>query len=65
MVSNRNFGGGNFRLAPPGGGMSKNVRKIALFETVDDFVDFSRSNGDKFKKSKTVCLPPIGPYRLC
>ena len=54
MVSSRNFGGGNFRLAPPGGGMSENVPKIALFETTDDFVDFSWINGEKLKNSKTI-----------
>ena len=32
----------------------KNVRKIALFETVDDFHDFSWINGDKIEKSKTI-----------
>ena len=57
MVSNRNLGWGNFRLLPPGGEMSKNVRKIALFETVDDF-----SNREKFKKSKTnLSRPDISP----
>ena len=47
-------GGGNFSLLPPSGGRSKNVWKIALFHSVNDFHDFSCSNGDKIEKSKTI-----------
>ena len=50
MVSNRNLRSPNFGLLPPSGEKTKNVQKIALFETADDFDDFSWINGEKFKK---------------
>ena len=58
MVSNRNSGGGNSRLLPLGGGKTKMYEKWDFFETVDDFVDFSRSYREKFKKSKTYLSRP-------
>ena len=34
---------------------------MALFETVDDFVDFSRSYRENFKNLKQTCQDPISP----
>ena len=43
-----------FDCCPLAVGGPKMYEKWHFFETVDDFDDFSRSNGDKIEKSKTI-----------
>ena len=54
MVTNRNLGGENFRLLPPSGAKTRNVRKIALFRRSRDF---SLHGIGRFKSRAT-------PYRI-
>jgi hypothetical protein len=51
-----------FHCCPLAAGRRKMYEKSHFFETVDDFDDFSRSYGEKFKNSKTiVSRPDISP----
>jgi hypothetical protein len=68
MVSNRNLVGEIFHCCPLAAGRRKMYEKSHFIQTVDDFNDFSRSYGEKYKNSKTMIsrldISPNSPHKF-